>query len=73
MEQTEQNESPANRRLKLILDLVPSVPEIRYLLARLMLRPPIRPPFVFAWSLWRRHHQAQAAKSHYKSRGHLQL
>jgi hypothetical protein len=46
--------------------LVPSVPEIRYLLARLLIRPPTQRPFIFAWSLWRRRHQAAATISHYK-------
>ena len=30
--------------------LLPTVPEIRYLLARLLLRPPIRARFIMAWS-----------------------
>ena len=46
--------------------LVPSVPEIRYLLARLLIRPSTRKPFILAWSLWRRRHQAAATLSHYK-------
>ena len=49
--------------------LVPSVPEIRYLLARLLLRPPVGTAFVFAWSIWRRTHQFNAARAHYKTRG----
>jgi len=40
--------------------LVPSTAEIRYLLARLLFRPPIGTTFVIAWSLWRRRHQANA-------------
>jgi hypothetical protein len=53
--------------------LVPSVPEIRYLLARLLLRPPISASFIIAWSLWRRQHQADAAIAHYKRRSNAQL
>jgi hypothetical protein len=53
--------------------LVPSVPEIRYLLARVVLSTPTRRPFIFAWSLWRRRHQAAATLSHYKRRPHAQL
>lgn len=53
--------------------LVPSVPEIRYLLARLLLRPPISTSFVLAWSLWRREHQLNAAIAHYKRRPNPQL
>ena len=69
MEQTEQNESePANRRLSLMTALVHTVPGIRYLLARLLLRPPATTSFVMAWSLWRRQHQAGAARAHYKRR-----
>ena len=48
--------------------LLPSVPEIRYLLARLLLRPPTGRAFVIAWSLWRRRHQAAATAAHYKKR-----
>jgi hypothetical protein len=46
--------------------LLPSVPEIRYLLARLMLRPPITATAIMAWSIWRRQHQLKAAMAHYK-------
>jgi hypothetical protein len=52
---------------------VPSVPEIRYLLARLLLRPPVAKAFVFAWSVWRRIHQLNAAKAHYKTQKKTQL
>jgi hypothetical protein len=44
------------------------VPEIRYLLARLLLRRPTRPAFIMAWSLWRRTHQADAENRHYRHR-----
>jgi hypothetical protein len=53
--------------------LVPSVPEIRYLLARLVLTTPPRATFVIAWSFWRRRHQAAATKCHYKQRLNMQL
>jgi len=53
--------------------LVPTVPEIRYLLARLLLRPPIGTTFIMAWSLWRRCHQFTAAIAHYKRRQNAQL
>jgi hypothetical protein len=49
-----------------MLDLVPTVPEIRRLLGRLLLPPPSDVIFVFAWSIWRRMHQAGAALAHYK-------
>jgi len=52
--------------------LVPSVPEIHYLLARMLLKPPLGRGFIIAWSLWRRRHQVGAALSHYKRR-HVQL
>jgi hypothetical protein len=54
-------------------DLVPSVSEIRYLIARLLLTAPIRPSFILAWSFWPRKHQANAAIAHYKTRPEMQL
>jgi hypothetical protein len=45
---------------------VPSAAEIRYLLARLLLPSRAAAPFILAWSLWRRQHQAQAATAHYR-------
>lgn len=54
-------------------DLIPSVPEIRYLLARLLLKPPLTKTFIIGWSLWRRRHQATAAAAHYKRRHNAQL
>jgi hypothetical protein len=48
--------------------VLPSVPEIRYLLARLLLKPIVRPVFVVAWSVWRRRHQATAKAAHYRAR-----
>ena len=74
MEQTERKESKhTNRRLIRMAALVPSVPEIRYLLARLVLSPPKHKPFIIAWSLWRRRHQAAATLCHYQRREHMQL
>jgi hypothetical protein len=46
----------------------PSVPEIRYLIARLLLAPISTVRFILAWSSWRRRHQAAAARTHYRSR-----
>ncbi len=73
--QTEQKESkPRNRRLALMTARVPSVPELRYLIARLLPGPPWARSFIMHWSLWRRKHQADAARAHYKRRtGHAQL
>jgi len=73
--QTEQKESKSrNRRLALMTAQVPGVPELRYLIARLPLRPPGSRSFIMHWSLWRRKHQADAAKAHYKRRaGQAQL
>jgi hypothetical protein len=53
--------------------LIPTVAEIRALIMRLMMRKSAKQAFIFAWSLWRRKHQAQAMIAHYKKRGHLQL
>ena len=53
--------------------LVPSVPELRYLFAKLLFRPPVTTSFVMQWSLRRRRHQAGAARAHYKRRKNMQL
>ncbi len=45
-----------------------SVPEIRILIARLLLPPVARPAFILAWSGWRRGHQLAAAQAHYRAR-----
>ena len=68
MEQTERKESGTNGRLSLLRALVPSVPEIRRLLAALVLEHAPARQFVLAWSLWRRRHQADAAAAHYRRR-----
>jgi hypothetical protein len=73
MGQSERKESGGGRRLKSLAALLPSVPEIRSLLARLLLRPPTRTRFIMAWSLWRRHHQAKAAAAHYRRQTKTQL
>ncbi len=72
MGQSERKES-GGRRLMSLAALLPSVPEIRSLLARLLLRPPIRTRFIMAWSLWRRRHQAEAAAAHYRRQAKTQL
>jgi hypothetical protein len=46
--------------------LLPTMPEIRVLIAKLLLPPPLRRPFILAWSDWRRRHQISAAEAHYK-------
>ncbi len=45
-----------------------TVPEVRRLLWRLLWSAGALPDFVLAWSRWRRRHQAQARRSHYKRR-----
>jgi len=74
MGQSERKESghPSGRPMSLTA-LLPTVPEIRYLLARLRLRPPRRTRFVMAWSLWRRKHQAKAAAAHDRRQSKTQL
>lgn len=47
--------------------------EIRALIAKLLLPLRIHPAFVWAWSRWRREHQASAAISHRKKRRNTQL
>jgi hypothetical protein len=64
---------PANDRLIRMAALVPSVPEIRHLIALLLLFPPTQKPFILAWSLWRRRHQAKATFCHYRRRQNSQL
>ena len=60
-------------RMSLIAAGVLSIPEIRTLLARLLFHRIARLGFIIARSRWRRHHQARAAKAHYRSRQHEQL
>jgi hypothetical protein len=43
-----------------------SVAELRRLLASLVWRPSVDPVFTLAWSVWRRHHQATARRTHYQ-------
>ena len=50
-----------------------TTPETRTLIAKLLLPPRTHPAFVWAWSRWRREHQATAAISHRKTRGNTQL
>ena len=74
MGQSERKESSGpSGRLRSLTALLPSVPEIRYLLARVLLRPPIGTRFIMAWSLWRRQHQAKAAAVHYRRHAKTQL
>ena len=61
------------RRLTRLALRLPSLPEIRYLIARLLLTPIVQPAFVLAWSSWRRRHQADAAHAHYRSQTKTQL
>jgi hypothetical protein len=65
MRQTEQNES-ATRSVTAIRLGLPSVPEIRCLIAKLLLQPLLRTPFILAWSTWRQRHQFTAAAAHYR-------
>jgi hypothetical protein len=50
-----------------------TTPEIRHLIARLLLRPILTAPFIWDWSRWRRQHQAAAAIAHRKTRQYMQL
>ncbi len=47
-----------------------TLPEIRRLLARLVLREDHPADHIWAWSTWRRRRQHQARLSHYRRRGH---
>jgi hypothetical protein len=47
-----------------------TVPEVRRLLTKLVLRVHSTVEHIWAWSRWRRRRQHQARLSHYKRRGH---
>jgi hypothetical protein len=47
-----------------------TLPEVRRLLIKLVLRVADTAEHVLAWSHWRRRRQHQARLSHYKRRGH---
>ncbi|TFC85345.1 hypothetical protein E3T37_16125 [Cryobacterium sp. TMT2-10] len=47
-----------------------SLPEIRYLLVRLIFSEPPDPERVLSRSRWRRRHQQTAKRHHYRTRGH---
>ncbi len=47
-----------------------TLPEIRHLLTRLVLRVTATVEHVWAWSCFRRRRQHQARRSHYKRRGY---
>lgn len=45
-----------------------TIPEIRHLIGTLF-RAPTKPPHrLLTWSIWRRHHQAQVRRAHYRRR-----
>jgi hypothetical protein len=51
-----------------------SVQELRRLIVHLRSRRPPDLNFRWNWSIWRRHHQAEAKRAHYRRRGdQLQL
>jgi hypothetical protein len=51
-----------------------SVQELRRLIVHLRARRPPDSDFRWNWSIWRRHHQAQAKRAHYRRRTYqLQL
>jgi len=50
-----------------------TTPEIRHLIARLLLRPIQTAVFIWDWSRWRREHQVAAAIAHRKIRRYPQL
>jgi hypothetical protein len=43
------------------------VPEIRWLITKLLLQSPLRTAFVLTWSAWRQRHQFEAAQAHYRA------
>ena len=55
-------------------ELIPlTLPEVRRLLSRLVVRMLAPPEAVLHWSRWRRLHQARAQRSHYQRRLALHL
>jgi hypothetical protein len=46
---------------------LPNVPEIRGRVAKLLFRPPLRTPFILAWSAWWQCHRFGVAAAHYKA------
>jgi hypothetical protein len=46
-----------------------SVQELRRLIGHLQRRRPTAMHFHWHWSFWRRHHQAEAKRAHYRKRG----
>ncbi len=67
--QTERKESGSrNRRLARMTAPVPGVPELRYLIARLLPGPPVSRAFIMHRSPWRRKHRADAARAHCRRR-----
>jgi len=61
LRQTGHNESGTPRRPALALSGVWSMPEIRSLIAKLLLPARAGPAFIWAWSHWRRAHRFTAA------------
>jgi hypothetical protein len=45
-----------------------SVQELRRLIAHLLAHHPVDAAFRWHWSFWRRHHQAEAKRAHYRKR-----
>jgi hypothetical protein len=45
-----------------------SVQELRRLISHLQRRRPVNIRFHWHWSFWRRHHQAEAKRAHYRKR-----
>jgi hypothetical protein len=53
-----------------VAELIPlTVPEVRRLLWGVVWRAFPSVEHIFAWSTWRRHHQAVAKRCHYRQRG----
>ncbi len=50
-QKSERHRDAADRRLSIMSKLLPSTAEIKYLLARLLLKPPIAASFVMDWSI----------------------
>lgn len=68
LRQTGQNKSSRRRGMTVPL----ATPEIRHLRERRLFRAKTHPAFVWAWTRWRRNHQATTATSHRKKQRDMQ-
>jgi hypothetical protein len=69
LRQSEQKESIRHCMIETVAFVAMSVQELRRLITHLQRRRPVGMRFHWHWSFWRRHHQAEAKRAHYRKRG----